>query len=83
MKTHYILFAIVYALLLTACTPTHRDSEWLKQAEEHFDAGRTDSILTYLYKINENRLSEEEQRTFFRMKFTTFIQTDPEGYKQM
>ena len=83
MKTHYILFAIVYALLLTACTPTHRDSEWLKQAEEHFDAGRTDSILTYLYKINENRLSEEEQRTFFRMKFATFIQTDPEGYKQM
>ena len=83
MKTHYILFAIVYALLLTACTPTHRDSEWLKQAEEHFDAERTDSILTYLYKINENRLSEEEQRTFFRMKFATFIQTDPEGYKQM
>lgn len=83
MKTHYILFAIVYALLLTACTPTHRDSEWLKQAEEHFDAVRTDSILTYLYKINENRLSEEEQRTFFRIKFATFIQTDPQGYKQM
>ena len=83
MKTHYILFAIVYALLLTACTPTHRDSEWLKQAEEHFDAGSTDSILPYLYKINENLLSEEEQRTFFRLKFATFIQTDPEGYKQM
>jgi len=82
MRIVYILLATLFSLFM-GCTTTHRDSEWLKQAEEHFDAGRTDSILTYLYKINENRLSEEDQRTFFRMKFATFIQTDPEGYKQM
>ena len=80
MKSSLFFLAL---LLLTACTSTNRNSEWLKQAEEHFDAGSTDSILPYLYKINENLLSEEEQRTFFRLKFATFIQTDSEGYKQM
>ena len=80
MKSSLLFLALLF---LTSCTSTNCNSEWLKQAEEHFNAERTDSILTYLYKINENRLSEEEQRTFFRMKFATFIQTDPEGYKQM
>ena len=80
MKSSLLFLALLF---LTSCTSTNCNSEWLKQAEEHFDARRTDSILTYLYKINENRLSEEEQRTFFRIKFATFIQTDPQGYKQM
>lgn len=83
MKTNYIFFVIIYALPITACTPTHRDSEWVKQAEAHYDAGKTDSVLTYLYKINENKLNEEEFRIFQRVKFATYIQTDPEGFRQM
>ena len=80
MKSFLLFLAL---LLLTACTPTHRDSEWVRQAEAHYDAGKTDSVLTYIYKINENKLNEEELRTFLRIKFATFIQTESEGFRQM
>ena len=80
MKSSLFFLAL---LLLTACTPTHRDSEWVRQAEAHYDAGKTDSVLTYIYKINENKLNEEELRTFQRIKFATFIQTESEGFRQM
>ena len=66
-------------LFLIACTPTNRNSEWLRQAEAQSDAGRTDSILTYLYKINENKLSEEESRTFHRIKLATVMNNAPEA----
>ena len=78
------LFLPLLLLFITACTSsTHRDSEWVKQAEAHYDAGKTDSVLTYLYKINENKLNEEELRTFQRVKFATYIQTEPESFRQM
>ena len=80
MKSSLLFLAL---LLLTACTSTHRDSEWVRQAEAHYDAGKTDSVLTYIYKINENKLNEEELRTFQRIKFATFIQTESEGFRQM
>ena len=83
MRTLYIPLTILMLCCLAACMPARRDSEWLKQAEAHFDAGRTDSILTYLYKINENKLTEEERRDFDRMKFATIIQTEPEAFAQM
>ena len=70
-------------LLFIACTSTNRNSEWLKQAEAHHEAGRTDSILTYLYKINENKLSEEESHTFHRIKLTTIMHNDKEGQDKM
>ncbi|MBQ3610349.1 MAG: hypothetical protein IJA03_09975, partial [Bacteroidaceae bacterium] len=63
MKSSLFFLALLF---FTACTSTHRDSEWLKQAEAHYDAGKTDSVLTYIYKINENKLNEEELRTFQR-----------------
>ena len=78
------LFLPLLLLFITACTSTtHQDSEWVKQAEAHYDAGKTDSVLTYLYKINENKLNEEELRTFQRVKFATYIQTEPESFRQM
>ena len=78
------IFLPLLLLFFTACTSTtHRDSEWVKQAEAHYDAGKTDSVLTYLYKINENKLNEEELRTFQRVKFATYIQTEPESFRQM
>ena len=83
MKTNYILFNIVYALFLMSCTPTHQDSEWVKRAEAHYEAGQNDSVLTYIYKINENKLTEEELRTFQRVKFATHMQTEPESIEQM
>ena len=70
-------------LLFIACTSTNRNSEWLKQAEAHHEAGRTDSILTYLYKINENKLSEKESHTFHRIKLTTIMHNDKEGQDKM
>ena len=70
-------------LFFIACTPTNRNSEWLKQAEAQSDAGRTDSILTYLYKINENKLSEEESRTFHRIKLATVMNNAPEAVDKM
>ena len=70
-------------LLFIACTSSNRNSEWLKQAEAHYEAGRGDSILTYLYKINENKLSEEENRTFHRIKLATVMQNAPEDLKKM
>jgi hypothetical protein len=70
-------------LLFIACTSSNRNSEWLKQAEAHYEAGRGDSILTYLYKINENKLSEEENRTFHRIKLATVMQNAPEDLKMM
>lgn len=80
MKHSLLLLAL---LLITACTSTHRNSEWLKQAEAHYEAGRADSVLTYLYRINENQLSEEENRTFLRIKFATIVQTEPEALDKM
>ena len=81
MKHHS--FLLPFILFILACSPTHRDAEWLRQAEAHYNAGQTDSVLTYLYKINENQLTEEELRTFQRVKFATIIQTEPESIKQM
>lgn len=66
-----------------ACTPTNRNSEWLKQAEEHYETKRTDSILTYLYKIDENKLSEDESRTFYRIKLATVMHNDKESQEKM
>ena len=76
-------FLLPLTLFILACSPTHRDAEWLRQAEAHYNAGQTDSVLTYLYKINENQLNEEELRTFQRVKFATYIQTEPESFRQM
>ena len=70
-------------LFILACSPTHRDTEWLRQAEAHYNAGQTDSVLPNLYKINENQLNEEELRTFQRVKFAAIYQTEPESIKQM
>ena len=70
-------------LFFIACTPTNRNSEWLRQAEAQSDAGRTDSILTYLYKINENKLSEEESRTFHRIKLATVMNNAPKAVDKM
>ena len=70
-------------LFFIACTPTNKNSEWLKQVEAHYEAQRTDSILTYLYKINENKLSEEESRTFHRIKLATVMHNDPESLEKM
>ena len=79
----HLPFLLTLILFILACSPTHRDAEWLRQAEAHYNAGQTDSVLTYLYKINENQLNEEELRTFQRVKFATIIQTEPESIKQM
>ena len=79
----YLSFLLPFILFILACSPTHRDTEWLRQAKAHYNAGQTDSVLTYLYKINENQLNEEELRTFQRVKFATYIQTEPESFRQM
>lgn len=42
-----------------------------------------DSVLTYLYKINENQLTEEESRTFYRVKFATTFHVEPENIAKM
>lgn len=78
-----LLLSLPLLLFITACTPTHRNSEWLKQAEEQHEARHPDSVLTYLYKINENQLTEEENRIFLRIKFATLLQTEPEALEQM
>ena len=74
---------ILTLLFFIACTPTNRNSEWLKQAEAHHEAGRADSILTYLYKIDENKLSEDESRTFHRIKLATVMNNAPEAVEKM
>ena len=74
---------LITLLFFIACTPTNRNSEWLRQAEAHHEAGRGDSILTYLYKINENKLSEEESRTFHRIKLATVMNNAPEAVEKM
>ena len=79
----HLPFLLPLTLFILACSPTHRDAEWLRQAEAHYNAGQMDSVLTYLYKINENKLNEEELRTFQRVKFATYIQTEPESFRQM
>ena len=78
----HLSFCFIF-LFFIACTPANQNSEWLKQAEAHYTAGKTDSILTYLYKINENKLSEEESRTFHRIKLTTVMHNDPESLEKM
>ena len=70
-------------LLFIACTPTSRNSEWLKQAEAHYEAERYDSTLTYLYKIDENRLSEEENRTFLRLTYSIVLQSEQKAIDKM
>lgn len=83
MKNMILFLTFIVAVSITACTSTNRNSEWLAQAVVHHDAGRADSVLTYLYKINENQLTEEESRTFYRVKFATILHIEPEDIARM
>ena len=69
--------------LFIACSPTSRNSEWLKQAEAHYEAGRQDSTLSYLYKIDENLLTAEENRTFLRLTYSIVLQSEQKAIDKM
>lgn len=70
-------------LLITACTSPNRNAEWLQQAETHWKSGQTDSTLTYLYKINEEKLSGKEKYDYYRLKYSSAFSNEPEANRQM
>ncbi|MBQ5374146.1 MAG: hypothetical protein IIU51_06300, partial [Bacteroidaceae bacterium] len=48
-------------LLIAACTSADRNKEWLRQTERHFSLGHTDSTLSCLYKVNEEKQALEKK----------------------
>ena len=64
-------------LLIAACTSADRNKEWLRQAERHFSLGHTDSTLSCLYKVNEEKLEGEDKYTFCRMRSSCLLPRTP------
>lgn len=74
---------LLLLLFVVACTAPNRNAECLQQAERHSWAGQADSVLTYLYRIDENRLSVEDRHTFYRLTFSCTLADGPEALQQM
>lgn len=74
---------LLLLLFVVACTAPNRNAEWLQQAEKHSRAGQTDSVLTVLYRIDENRLSAEDRHTFYRLTFSCTLADGPEALQQI
>lgn len=80
-STTYIV--LVLMVLVVACTTRERDAEWLQQAEAYHKAGKVDSTLSCLYKINEARLSVEDSYAFFRLKYSNAFSNEPGAMEQI
>ena len=80
-STKYII--LVMLVLMAACTTRERNAEWLQQAEVYHKAGKVDSTLACLYKINESRLSVEDSYTFWRLKYSNAFSNEPRAMEQI
>lgn len=74
---------LLLLLFIAACSSPDRNAEWLQQAEAHSKAGQVDSILTYLYKINEEKLTEEDRHAYYRLKYSSAFFNTPEDKRQL
>ena len=70
-------------LFITACTSPDRNAGWLQQAETHSRAGRKDSTLTCLYKINEEKLAGKERHDYYRLMYSSAFSNEPEAVRRM
>ena len=79
MKNRYSMtyIALMLMVLMVACTTRERNAEWLQQAEAYHKAGKVDSTLACLYKINEERLSVEDSYAFLRLKYSNTLSKEP------
>ena len=75
--------ALVLMVLMVACTTRERNAEWLQQAEAYHKAGKVDSTLACLYKINEERLSVEDSYAFLRLKYSNTLSKEPGAMEQI
>ena len=75
--TYIALMLMVLMVLMVACTTRERNAEWLQQAEAYHKAGKVDSTLACLYKINEERLSVEDSYAFLRLKYSNTFSKEP------
>lgn len=78
-----MIYIPLLLLFITACTSPDRNTGWLQQAEVHSRAGRTDSTLTCLYKINEEKLTGKEKHDYYRLKYSSAFSNEPEANRRM